>query len=120
MKQIHERRGKDSRVVRGRPPGRPRRIAAIINLQPDMTLVGTAATGGEGLERFFALSPDVALVDLQLPDMSGFDLIRKIREKSPNARIIVLSSHEGDVDIRRALEAERKDMSQRESFARNY
>ena len=80
-------------------------LTAIINLQPDMTLVGAAATGAEGLERFFALKPDVALVDLQLPDMSGFDLIKKIEDKSPNARIIVLSSHEGDVDIQRALEA---------------
>src|SRR5258707_783683 len=80
-------------------------IAAIINLQRDMRLVGAAATGGEALERFFAASPDVALVDLELPDMSGFDLIKKIKDKSPNARIIVLSSHEGDVDIQRALEA---------------
>ena len=80
-------------------------IAAIINLQRDMMLAGAAATGGEALERFFDLRPDVALVDLQLPDMSGFDLIKKIKDKSPNARIIVLSSHEGDVDIQRALEA---------------
>jgi DNA-binding NarL/FixJ family response regulator len=80
-------------------------IAAIINLQPDMTLAGDAATGGEALERYFEVRPDVALVDLQLPDMSGFDLIKKIRDKSPNARIIVLSSHEGDVDIQRALES---------------
>jgi DNA-binding NarL/FixJ family response regulator len=80
-------------------------IAAIINLQPDMTLAGAAATGGEALERYFELRPDVALVDLQLPDMSGFDLIKKIRDRAPNARIIVLSSHEGDVDIQRALEA---------------
>jgi DNA-binding NarL/FixJ family response regulator len=80
-------------------------LAAIINLQPDMTLAGAAATGGEALERFFELRPDVALVDLRLPDMSGFDLIKKIKQKSPNARIIVLSSHEGDVDIQRALEA---------------
>jgi DNA-binding NarL/FixJ family response regulator len=80
-------------------------IAAIINLQPDMMLAGAAATGGEAIQRFFALRPDVALVDLQLPDMSGFDLIKTIRDKSPNARIIVLSSHEGDVDIQRALEA---------------
>jgi DNA-binding NarL/FixJ family response regulator len=51
------------------------------------------------------LRPDVALVDLRLPDMSGFELIKKIKEKSPNARIIVLTSYEGDVDIQRALEA---------------
>src|SRR5260370_3579394 len=80
-------------------------IAAIINLQPDMRLAGAAATGGEALERFVELRPDVTLVDLQLPDMSGFDVIKRIRDKSPNARIIVLSSHEGDVDIQRALEA---------------
>jgi DNA-binding NarL/FixJ family response regulator len=80
-------------------------IAAIINLQPDMVLAGAAATGGEALERFLELRPDVTLVDLQLPDMSGFDVIKKIRDKFSNARIIVLSSHEGDVDIQRALES---------------
>jgi DNA-binding NarL/FixJ family response regulator len=80
-------------------------IAAIINLQADMTLVGAAATGAEALKQFVATSPDVTVVDLQLPDMSGFDLIKKINDKSPNARIVVLSSHEGDVDIQRALEA---------------
>ena len=80
-------------------------MAAILNLQPDMMLAGAAATGSEALERFIELRPDVALVDLQLPDMSGFDLIKKIKAKSPNARVIVLSSHEGDVDIQRALEA---------------
>jgi DNA-binding NarL/FixJ family response regulator len=80
-------------------------IAAIINLQPDMMLAGAAGTGREALEEFFKLRPDVAIVDLQLPDMSGFDVIKKIRDKSPNARIIVLSSYEGDVDIQRALEA---------------
>jgi DNA-binding NarL/FixJ family response regulator len=80
-------------------------VAAIINLQPDMTLAGAAATGAEALERFSELRPDVALVDLQLPDMSGFELIKKIRNKSPNARIVVLSSYEGDIDIQRALEA---------------
>jgi DNA-binding NarL/FixJ family response regulator len=80
-------------------------LTAIINLQPDMTVAGTAATGAEALARFVELSPDVALVDLRLPDMSGFELIRKMKDKAPNARIIVLSSHEGDVDIQRALEA---------------
>ncbi len=80
-------------------------IAAIIGLQPDMTMAGTAATGREAIERFVELRPDVSLVDLRLPDMSGFDVIRAIRDKSPNARIVVLSSYEGDVDIQRALEA---------------
>jgi DNA-binding NarL/FixJ family response regulator len=80
-------------------------LAAIISLQPDMALAGTAATGGEALARYVELRPDVTLVDLRLPDMSGFDLIKRIKEQSPNARIVVLSSHEGDVDIQRALEA---------------
>ncbi|HEX4543421.1 MAG TPA: response regulator transcription factor [Candidatus Acidoferrum sp.] len=80
-------------------------IGAIINLQPDMMLAGAAATGREALERFLELRPDVTLVDLQLPDMSGFDLIKKVKAKFPKARIVVLSSHEGDVDIQRALEA---------------
>jgi DNA-binding NarL/FixJ family response regulator len=80
-------------------------IAAIINLQPDMMVAGAAATGAEALQRFLELSPDVALVDLQLPDMTGFELIKKIKHQAPNARIVVLSSHEGDVDIERAFEA---------------
>jgi DNA-binding NarL/FixJ family response regulator len=80
-------------------------ISAIINLQADMMLAGAAATGAEALEQFVEFRPDVVLVDLRLPDMSGFDLIKKIKDKSPNARIVVLSSHEGDVDIQRALEA---------------
>ena len=80
-------------------------IAAIINLQPDMMLAGAAGTAGEALKQFFALHPDVVRVDLQLPDMSGFDLIKKIRDKAPNAHLIVLSSREGDVDVQRALEA---------------
>jgi DNA-binding NarL/FixJ family response regulator len=80
-------------------------LEAIINLQPDMVSAGAAATGAEALEKFLKLQPDVTLVDLQLPDMSGFDLIKRIRDKSPNARIVVLSSHEGDVDIQRALES---------------
>jgi DNA-binding NarL/FixJ family response regulator len=80
-------------------------IAAIISLQPDMTMAGTAATGREAIEQFDKMRPDVSLVDLRLPDMTGFDVITAIRGKFPNARIIVLSSHEGDVDIQRALEA---------------
>jgi DNA-binding NarL/FixJ family response regulator len=80
-------------------------VAAIINLQPDMMMAGAAATGGEAVERFRELRPDVTLVDLRLPDMSGFDLINRLKDQSPGARIVVLSSHEGDVDIKRALEA---------------
>jgi DNA-binding NarL/FixJ family response regulator len=70
-----------------------------------MMMAGAAATGGEAVERFRELRPDVTLVDLRLPDMSGFDLINRLKDQSPGARIVVLSSHEGDVDIKRALEA---------------
>ena len=80
-------------------------IAAIISLQSDMTMAGTAATGRDAIEQFDRVRPDVSLVDLRLPDMTGFDVIKAIRDKFPNARIIVLSSHQGDVDIQRALEA---------------
>jgi DNA-binding NarL/FixJ family response regulator len=80
-------------------------LSAIIDLQPDMTLVGEAATGQEALQQFRSLRPDITLLDLRLPDISGFDVIRKVRAEAPNARIIVLSSFEGDADIRRALDA---------------
>jgi DNA-binding NarL/FixJ family response regulator len=80
-------------------------VAAIIDLQPDMTMAGTASTGSEAIQRFAELAPDIVLVDLRLPDMSGFEVIKRIKGTSPGARIIVLSSHEGDVDIQRALEA---------------
>jgi DNA-binding NarL/FixJ family response regulator len=80
-------------------------LAAIINLQPDMVVAGEAATGRDGLQQFRTLHPDVVLVDLRLPDMSGFEVIEQIKAASPVARMIVLSSHEGDVDIRRALDA---------------
>ena len=80
-------------------------LATIINLQSDMVLAAAAATGQEGLHQFRTLRPDVTVVDLRLPGMSGFEVIEQIKEEFPNARIIVLSSHEGDVDIRRALDA---------------
>jgi DNA-binding NarL/FixJ family response regulator len=80
-------------------------LSAILNLQPETTVIGTASTGRDGLEQFRALRPDVTLVDLRLPDMTGFEVIERMKADFPNARIIVLSSLEGDVDIRRALEA---------------
>src|SRR5712672_1490875 len=80
-------------------------LTAILNLQPDMEVAAAATNGREGIQQFRALRPDIVLVDLRLPDMSGFEVIEHIKAESPNARIIVLSSHEGDVDIRRALDA---------------
>ena len=80
-------------------------IAAIINHQPDMKLVGEAASGGSGLELFRKLQPDVTLMDLRLSDMSGIDAMIAIRSEFPRARIIMLTMIEGDVEIQRALKA---------------
>jgi len=80
-------------------------IAAIINTQPDMLHVGVAASGGEALETFRSLRPDVTLMDLRLPDLSGIDVLIGIRAEFPEARIIMLTTFQGDVEIRRALQA---------------
>lgn len=76
-----------------------------VDLQSDMTMVATAGTGEEAVECFQRYRPDVTLMDLQLPTMSGLDTIRAIRREDPQARIIVLTMYEGDEDIYRAIEA---------------
>ncbi len=80
-------------------------IAAIINSQADMELIAEATTGCEGILEFRKHQPDVTLMDLRLPDMSGIDALIAIRAEFPKARVIMLTTFEGDVDIRRALEA---------------
>jgi DNA-binding NarL/FixJ family response regulator len=80
-------------------------IGAILSLQPDMTLAASASSGREALEQYRNVRPDVTLMDLRLTDMSGFDAIRAIRSEFPNARVVVLSSYEGDADIREAMDA---------------
>jgi DNA-binding NarL/FixJ family response regulator len=80
-------------------------IAALINNQPDMTLVAEASNGGDALEKFRESRPDVTLMDLRLPDMSGIDAMISILTEFPDARIIMLTMSEGDVEIRRALKA---------------
>jgi DNA-binding NarL/FixJ family response regulator len=80
-------------------------ISAMIKSQRDMELVAEASTAQEGLERFRQHRPDVTLMDLRLPDMSGVDAMAAIRTEFPDARIIVLTTFEGDVEIQRALEA---------------
>jgi DNA-binding NarL/FixJ family response regulator len=80
-------------------------IAAIINSQPDMLLVSQAANGGEAVQQFRKYQPDVTLMDLRLPDVSGIDAMIAIRNEFPEARIIMLTTFEGDVEIQRALEA---------------
>ena len=80
-------------------------IAALINNQADMTLVAEAFNGGDALEKFRSSHPDVTLMDLRLPDMSGIDAMISILTEFPDARIIMLTMSEGDVEIRRALKA---------------
>jgi DNA-binding NarL/FixJ family response regulator len=80
-------------------------IAAIIDMQPDMVVVGAAATGEEALALFHRHRPAVTLMDLQLPGISGLEAIKNIRADDPDARIIVLTMYEGDEDIFRALRA---------------
>ncbi len=80
-------------------------IATIINAQPDMELVGSAFTSQEGIRRFRELKPDVTLMDLRLPDAGGIETIIAIRGEFSNARILVLTTSEGDVEIQRALVA---------------
>jgi DNA-binding NarL/FixJ family response regulator len=80
-------------------------IAAIINSQPDMLLVAAASSGSEGIQKFREHHPDVTLMDLRLPDMSGIDTMIAIRTEFSGARIIMLTTFEGDVEVQRALEA---------------
>jgi DNA-binding NarL/FixJ family response regulator len=80
-------------------------IAAVIDSQSDMTMVAQAASGCDAITRFREYRPDVTLMDLRLPDMSGIDALIAIRAEFPDARIIMLTTFEGDVEIQRALQA---------------
>ena len=80
-------------------------IAAVINSQPDMTLVAQATSGAEAIQRYREHRPDVTLMDLRLPDVSGIDAMIAIRAEFPDARVMMLTSFDGDVEIERALRA---------------
>jgi DNA-binding NarL/FixJ family response regulator len=80
-------------------------IATIIRAQPDMSLIGEAVNGRQAIQRFGELVPDVTLMDLRLPDMSGIDTMAAILANFPAARVIILTTFGGDVEIQRALEA---------------
>ena len=80
-------------------------LAAIINSQADMTLVAQASNAQEALQQYRKCRPDVTLMDLRLPDQSGIDAMKAIRSEFSDARIIVLTTFEGDVEVQRALEA---------------
>ena len=80
-------------------------IGALIATQPDMRLVAEAANGREAVQLYRELRPDVTLMDLQMPDMSGLDAIIAIKSEDPSARVIVLTTYSGDVLAQRALKA---------------
>jgi DNA-binding NarL/FixJ family response regulator len=80
-------------------------LTATIDPEPDMTVVASASTGREGLEQYRQHQPDVMLIDLKMPEMGGVEAIRTIRAEFPSAKIIVVSTYQGDEDIYRALEA---------------
>jgi DNA-binding NarL/FixJ family response regulator len=80
-------------------------IALILGGYPDLEVVGCATTGEEALALFRMHRPDVTLLDLQLPRMSGLETIREIRKEDPAARIVVVTMYQGDEDIRTALHA---------------
>jgi DNA-binding NarL/FixJ family response regulator len=78
-------------------------IAALLATQPDMNLVAEASNGREAIQQFRAHRPDVTLMDLQMPEMNGLDALNAIRGEFPDARIIVLTTYTGDVQVLRAM-----------------
>ena len=80
-------------------------VASIVNARSDMTVMAQTGTGEEAVALFSQHRPDVTLMDLRLPKMSGVDAILAIRARFPMARFVVLTTYEGDEDIHRALEA---------------
>jgi DNA-binding NarL/FixJ family response regulator len=80
-------------------------VTTIVNLQPDMTVVAEAANGQQAVEMFRKHLPDVTLLDLRMPGMSGVEAATAIRAEHPNARMVALTTYGGDEDIRRALSA---------------
>jgi DNA-binding NarL/FixJ family response regulator len=80
-------------------------LTAVIHTQPDMTVVAEATTGRQAVELFRAHRPDIALMDLRMPEMDGIEAITAIRQEFPESRFIVLTTYDGDEDIYRALQA---------------
>jgi DNA-binding NarL/FixJ family response regulator len=80
-------------------------IAVLVGTQPDMTLVAEASNGRDAIQQFRTHHPDITLMDLQMPEMNGLDAIIAIRGEFSNAKIIVLTTYKGDVQILRALKA---------------
>ena len=80
-------------------------IVGLVGVQPDMVMVGEASNGREAIQQFRILHPDVTLMDLQMPEMNGIEALIAIRNEFPDAKVIVLTTYVGDVQILRALKA---------------
>src|SRR6201993_4746940 len=80
-------------------------VAGLVGGQPDMSIVGQASNGREAIQQFRAHHPDVVLMDLQMPEMSGLDALMAIRDEAPEARIIMLTTYAGDAQVLRAIKA---------------
>ena len=80
-------------------------ITILVGTQPDMTLVAEASNGREAIQQFRTHRPDVTLMDLQMPEMNGIEALIAIRNEFPDAKVIVLTTYKGDVQILRALKA---------------
>jgi DNA-binding NarL/FixJ family response regulator len=80
-------------------------IAGLVGVQPDMVMVGEASNGREAIQQFRTLHPEITLMDLQMPEMNGIEALIAIRNEFPDAKVIVLTTYAGDVQILRALKA---------------
>jgi DNA-binding NarL/FixJ family response regulator len=80
-------------------------VAMLVGGQPDMSIVGQASNGREAIQQFRAHHPDIVLMDLQMPEMNGFDALIAIRDEVPEARIIMLTTYAGDAQVLRAIKA---------------
>jgi DNA-binding NarL/FixJ family response regulator len=80
-------------------------LVALLNTETDMEVIGEAGNGKAAVEIFEQLRPDLTLMDLRMPDMDGIQATMEIKRKFPNARILMLTTYDGDYDIHRALQA---------------
>lgn len=80
-------------------------LVSLVNTEPDITVVAEAADGTQAVEQFSKYNPDLVLMDLRMPNKNGIEATIEIRKKAPNARVLMLSTFDGDEDIHRALEA---------------
>ena len=80
-------------------------VEALVRRQPDLQIVAQATNGREAIEQFRAHRPDVTLMDLQMPEMKGLDALIALRSEFPEARIIILTTYAGDIQVQRAIKS---------------